>query len=155
MASFKGHIQGGLVASLGTIILVLKGESLLQFAQLPIILMAMISTLLGSLLPDIDHPQSLIGRRIRIVSQPIYKYVGHRTLTHSFIVVACLGGIVNTIGGKRGEILAIGIAIGMSSHIILDFFSKGGGVAFFYPLYPKKIYGVKLYKRKRKRRKRH
>ena len=32
----------------------------------------------GGLLPDIDHPESVIGRRVRFLSHPISAIFGHR-----------------------------------------------------------------------------
>lgn len=44
----------------------------------------------GSLLPDIDTPYSFIGRRCKLVSYPIYKIFGHRTITHSLFIWSLL-----------------------------------------------------------------
>jgi inner membrane protein len=44
----------------------------------------------GALLPDIDHPQSWVGRRARLISQPLAALIGHRGFTHSILaVIAC------------------------------------------------------------------
>ena len=49
---------------------------------------------LGSLLPDIDHPKSLVGRRLAWVSVPVAALVGHRGVTHSLLaVLACAAGL--------------------------------------------------------------
>ena len=39
----------------------------------------------GGLLPDIDHPDSKIGKMISPLSDFIISVVGHRTLTHSLL----------------------------------------------------------------------
>lgn len=44
--------------------------------------------LLTSLLPDIDHPRSLLGQRLRWISAPIARAFGHRGFTHSLLAVA-------------------------------------------------------------------
>lgn len=44
--------------------------------------------LLTSLLPDIDHPRSLLGQRLRWISVPIARAFGHRGFTHSLLAVA-------------------------------------------------------------------
>lgn len=49
---------------------------------------------LGSLLPDIDHPQSYLGRRLTPLSVPIFKLFGHRGITHSFLSLSILGIIL-------------------------------------------------------------
>ena len=46
---------------------------------------------IGALLPDIDHPSSWVGRRLRVISRPLAATIGHRGITHSLVaVVACL-----------------------------------------------------------------
>ena len=45
---------------------------------------------IGSLLPDVDHPKSWVGRRTRPVSTVIASMLGHRGVTHSAIAVAAL-----------------------------------------------------------------
>src|SRR4051812_14632718 len=44
----------------------------------------------GALLPDIDHPQSWVGRRIRPVSTALAAALGHRGITHSALAVVGL-----------------------------------------------------------------
>ncbi|WP_016586988.1 metal-dependent hydrolase, partial [Yersinia pestis] len=41
--------------------------------------------LLTSLLPDIDHPKSILGQRLKWVSVPIARVFGHRGFTHSLL----------------------------------------------------------------------
>ncbi len=43
-----------------------------------------------SLLPDIDHPESTIGRVFRPVSKKIQQKYGHRTITHSLFAILVL-----------------------------------------------------------------
>lgn len=45
------------------------------------------AALIASLLPDIDHPRSIIGRRLKWISLPISKTFGHRGCTHSLLIV--------------------------------------------------------------------
>ena len=42
----------------------------------------------GPLSPDIDHPKSWVGRRMKLISIPISKLFGHRGITHSIVAVA-------------------------------------------------------------------
>jgi inner membrane protein len=46
--------------------------------------------LLGALLPDIDHPGSLLGRRCWFISYPLHRCFGHRSITHSLLAVLLL-----------------------------------------------------------------
>jgi inner membrane protein len=41
--------------------------------------------ILGAIMPDIDHPKSVIGKMFYFISAPIERRYGHRTITHSFI----------------------------------------------------------------------
>lgn len=47
----------------------------------------LIGAFLGSLLPDIDHSGSRIGRIIRPFSWLIRLFFGHRKLTHSLLAI--------------------------------------------------------------------
>lgn len=45
------------------------------------------AALLTSLLPDIDHPKSVLGQRLRWLSVPISRAFGHRGFTHSLLAI--------------------------------------------------------------------
>lgn len=47
------------------------------------------AALLTSLLPDIDHPRSVLGRRFYWISVPIARIFGHRGFTHSILAILC------------------------------------------------------------------
>ena len=85
--------------------------------------------LLGSLLPDLDHPQSWLGRRIPFISIPLSALVGHRGVTHSlFAIAASLVGAFAGIqqwGGAFAPFL-LGISIGYASHLFGDWASNSG-----------------------------
>ncbi len=153
MAGYKGHLRGGMVTALILIIL-LAPHLAISRTPFNIILLSM-SILLGSLLPDIDHPHSLLGRYIPFISKPIYRYLGHRSLTHSLIFIYALVLIISLIGF---ELFAFGIGMGMLSHILLDlFWPNSRGVAFLYPFYKRRIDLMPNFfskKKKRRRRKR-
>ncbi len=78
---------------------------------------------LGSMLPDIDHPGSLVGRKLRVVSVPLSLLVGHRGITHSLLaVLACLGLLaVMGLGW-----LAAPVAVGYLSHLLADALTPSG-----------------------------
>jgi membrane-bound metal-dependent hydrolase YbcI (DUF457 family) len=76
----------------------------------------------GSLFPDIDHPQSAIGRVLFFLSIPINDRFGHRGMVHGFILwVPFL-----TIAMFAGNATAHWIAIGGISHILIDCFNLSG-----------------------------
>lgn len=85
---------------------------------------------LGSLLPDIDHPGSFLGKRNKIASGLTNKTFGHRGATHSF-----LGVILVFIGGTfiqfhylstSGRYVTFWLIFGYLFHLIEDSFSKEG-----------------------------
>jgi inner membrane protein len=78
---------------------------------------------LGSLLPDLDHPKSWIGRRVGMVSLMIAAVFGHRGITHSLLaVVGCLFGML--ILGKGA--IAPAVLVGYLSHLACDSLTKSG-----------------------------
>lgn len=78
---------------------------------------------LGSLLPDIDHPKSWLGRRIRPVSLLISKIFGHRGITHSLLaVIGCL--LCLRFIGKAN--FATAVMVGYLSHLLCDSLTKRG-----------------------------
>ncbi|MBM7607420.1 inner membrane protein [Lysinibacillus composti] len=95
--------------------------------------------LFGSLLPDIDHPKSYIGRRLRMTSFMISKTFGHRGIVHTPIVViaftAFLYFLTLQLSGIMQDVslsFVIGLGVGMLSHLLLDMMNKRG-IPFFYP----------------------
>lgn len=87
---------------------------------------------LGSLLPDIDHPQSYLGRRLTPLSVPIFKLFGHRGITHSFLSLSILG-IILTKSRYVNTYLSGGVLLGYLSHLIADMFTPTG-IPLFYPM---------------------
>jgi inner membrane protein len=49
---------------------------------------------LGALAPDIDNARSTIGQRAGVISKGIQHFAGHRTLFHSFLGLALVGGLI-------------------------------------------------------------
>jgi len=102
-----------------------------------------------SLLPDIDHPESTIGRVFRPVSKSIQQKYGHRTVTHSLFAIFTISIILLPIlllphlfwgrpgGGATGYVnpwsaFYSAALLAFSSHIFIDLFNKSG-VKFFAP----------------------
>lgn len=78
---------------------------------------------IGSLLPDVDHPQSFAGRRSLGLAQIIQKIFGHRGLTHSLIFAA---GVTVVSFACLPAKWAAGISLGYIGHLLGDLFSKTG-----------------------------
>ncbi|HLO77719.1 MAG TPA: metal-dependent hydrolase [Magnetospirillum sp.] len=84
---------------------------------------ALAAAALGSLLPDIDHPQSWAGRKLRPISVPLSMLVGHRGVTHSAIAV--LGGLAALLLMGMGW-MAAPLVIGYLSHLVADGLTPSG-----------------------------
>lgn len=78
----------------------------------------------GSLLPDVDHPKSWIGRRSRPVSTAIAAILGHRGVTHSAVAVFALVAVLAHAGYRRGAVSAL--AVGYLSHLAADMLTPQG-----------------------------
>lgn len=128
--NFGAHVCFGSVAGAGFMFLAQKNG----ISPEPVAFM--LSCTLGSVLPDIDHPKSYIGRRVPLIPKLLYKTVGHRTLTHSILFTLLASMLLYKLNHAAG----IGLWAGITSHIILDIctpFSKG--VSLFYPITRKRI----------------
>lgn len=81
------------------------------------------------LLPDIDHPKSLLGQRLPWISKPIARIFGHRGFTHSlFAVFAALALCylrVPADAALPGDVLQ-GMVVGYLSHIAADMLTPAG-----------------------------
>lgn len=85
---------------------------------------ALALTTLGSLLPDIDHPSSWVGRRVPVISRPLAAVFGHRGVTHSALaVLACLI-FLRWRGYNRPVIDPL--VIGYLSHLVADLLTSSG-----------------------------
>ena len=97
----KTHLGGGIVTSL-----LLCGGDVVSICWL----------IFGSILPDIDHPGSMIGKNVPLLP----KILKHRGFTHS-ILFCILMFFIN-----------FWLCIGCVVHIIMDMMTKQG-VELFYP----------------------
>ncbi len=95
---------------------------------------------LAALLPDIDHPESLVGRVFHPLSKFIQRKYGHRTVTHSVFAVLAVAlalapllalGFLFQLGKFHSWYAAL--LISFSSHIFIDLFNKSG-VRLFAPV---------------------
>ena len=84
----------------------------------------------GSMLPDVD----VVGFRFGVAYGDL---LGHRGLSHSLLVAACLAGLAALLAGRLGarRMLAFGVVfLATASHGLLDALTDGGlGVALLSP----------------------
>ncbi len=78
----------------------------------------------GSLLPDVDHPNSWLGRRVRPVSTALASTLGHRGLTHSAVAVVGLIAVLLQAGYRQSDVSAL--AVGYLSHLAADMLTPQG-----------------------------
>ena len=94
------------------------------------------ATMLTSILPDIDHPQSILGQRLFFLSRLISRIFGHRGFTHSLlasvmILIIFKIYIINYLLLPLDVIQ--GMILGYYSHIIADTLTPAG-VPLLWPL---------------------
>jgi inner membrane protein len=88
------------------------------------------ASLFGALLPDVDHINSRISRKLPILAWPFWG-VRHRGLTHSLIGFV---GLVLLMAALRLPVwAAVGIMFGFVSHLVADMVTVGG-VQLLWPL---------------------
>lgn len=84
--------------------------------------------LLGSIIPDLDHQRSFIGRIFFFISHPLNKKFGHRNITHSMVLWFPL-----FVLGITNYRWALWLSIGAITHLYLDCWNKTG-IALFRPV---------------------
>ncbi|MBS3156198.1 metal-dependent hydrolase [Candidatus Woesearchaeota archaeon] len=93
--------------------------------------------LFTGILPDIDHPKSKLGRKLKILSYPINFIFGHRGLFHSLFIALSSSFLIWIIFGDY----YIPFFIGFLSHLIADGITKQG-IDFTYPFNFFKVTGM-------------
>lgn len=95
---------------------------------------------IGAIFPDIDHPNSFIGRRMPITSGGMRKAFGHRGMVHSLVGAIVFTAIIRFLLISFNFPLEWGFwfLIGFLAHLIEDSFSKFG-IAWLQPIYDKNI----------------
>ncbi|MDC9582517.1 metal-dependent hydrolase [Xenorhabdus sp. PR6a] len=92
--------------------------------------------LLASLLPDIDHPSSTLGRLFRFISIPIARLCGHRGFTHSLLALLVGVTLFQTEIPSDWPIptdFVHAMIIGYISHLIADMLTPAG-IPLLWPL---------------------
>lgn len=78
----------------------------------------------GSVLPDMDHPGSWVGRRLWPLSHALARLLGHRGFTHSLVAVALCVAALRSHGVSRA--LSGPLVIGYLSHLAADLLTPAG-----------------------------
>lgn len=131
--NYKTHLNGGILAGL----YIISSKMINQ----PVVPMGIFlgGAVIGSILPDIDHKNSYIGKKTKKVSRVINKLAGHRKLFHAPLIYLLLYSM--GLGMDLRELLLIGMKglfLGIFSHLLLDSFTLGG-LPWFYPFSKKRF----------------
>ncbi|MBB1390221.1 metal-dependent hydrolase [Shewanella sp. SG44-6] len=125
--NFAGHVSLGCVSWLGYTALINDSFEAVVSAQT---LVLMPVAIFGALLPDIDHPNSTFGRRIRPVST-VLSWFSHRGITHSIWAIA---GSLYVLSAFDLSMLWIhALTIGYVSHLLGDSITPAG-IKPFWPV---------------------
>lgn len=139
----RTHVTGGMISSCVSLLLFKQS---VQTLPPPAALLTLGAGMLGSLFPDIDHPQSSLGRQLPIVSDGISLIMGHRGGMHS-LLAALLVGAAAALGMRfvisphylfLGGILVAAFVLGYLSHLALDALTPSG-VPFLWPFSERKF----------------
>jgi|26BtaG_2_1085354.scaffolds.fasta_scaffold00362_3 inner membrane protein len=93
-------------------------------------------TIIGSLLPDIDHTKSWIGKSVYPIAKWLSRHYGHRTITHSvfFLIGVFLLSIFIEKNFRPDYSISIILFFSLLSHLIFDMVTLAG-IPLFYPFY--------------------
>lgn len=140
---YPAHVVGGLTFGVLANYYVLQELPLIEQSsnQLLLTMSFLSGSVLGSLMPDIDHPNSFVGKRLKPVSYLVSLTAGHRGATHSPFVIVFIAALLSLLVQWFTKdiqqafllVLVAGFTVGAFSHIFLDSLTKGG-VPLFYPL---------------------
>jgi endonuclease I/membrane-bound metal-dependent hydrolase YbcI (DUF457 family) len=96
---------------------------------------ALVAASIGSLLPDLDTPKSLLGRFFWFIASPLEKAVGHRGLTHSLLAIPLYLLLALPLW-FLSPIWAYALVGGALSHLAIDTLSKQG-IKLLWPTPPR------------------
>lgn len=85
---------------------------------------------IGSLIPDIDEPNSIIGRKLKFLSYPINIFFGHRTITHNLILFTALAIFFYT----KEYTYLLALNVGILLHILQDSITYQGIKNGLFPI---------------------
>ena len=125
----KTHLTVGILTGIGVVYL----KNKLGFDISGSNILFVVGCSVGSLLPDIDIDNSMLGRYI-----PGWLFWEHRTVTHSIFFMIAIGLIGLLFKINLG--LTIGIVAGIATHLILDGMTPMGLPYLLFPFVVKKVY---------------
>ncbi|WP_017727828.1 metal-dependent hydrolase [Halalkalibacterium ligniniphilum] len=119
------HILGGLAAAtISTQLFDVHVQETLYFYS---------AALFGSVIPDICHPKSMVGRMVPFISHFLLRIFGHRSVTHSLLFLFLITWLTNLLMINGAADIQAGLLIGIVSHLILDAMTPRG-IRLLYPI---------------------
>lgn len=97
---------------------------------------------LAALIPDIDHPQAPIRRKLGCIGHLLFSGLKHRGVTHSLLALVAIGAAALT---SLPWLIGVVVTIGYLSHILADMLTVSGLPVFWpykkdsYHLIPKRL----------------
>lgn len=129
-------MQGKIHYTLGTVSGAYVGYT--AYGASPQCLFFFLGASIGSLLPDIDTPNSRIGKNIPIISFFIKLFLKHRGLLHTplcGIIFSILVGFLPVVGMYMG----LGLFLGYMLHLVQDTFTQQG-ISWAFPISNRKFH---------------
>lgn len=143
----KTHRLGGIVAGTALTAGIMLSNTPIDALGAGLIV---ISSAFASLLPDLDHPNSIASHRHKLISKFVRNFTEHRGFTHTLLCGGLLTMFIFLIGLSLPPIpryyigfVTIGFLTGYLSHLLLDIITPAG-LAIFAPVsnYTVRIIGV-------------
>lgn len=89
---------------------------------------------IAALLPDVDHPHSVLRNRSGVFGDALFGRLSHRGITHSAAALV----LVTTLSLLINPRLALIIGMGYASHLCADIITKHG-IALFAPISARRV----------------
>jgi inner membrane protein len=125
------HATAGLALGLAGI-----NFGIFSFLALPVGPGFLTLTLISSLLPDIDHRSSSMGRKLPGFSNAIQFGFGHRGIVHSLWGMLFFGGVAwficKTFSVGEWRLIVFAVCFGYFAHLASDSLTRAG-VRWLYP----------------------
>ncbi len=126
----KTHLACGAMVSAGTALLLRPIEGSM--------IIALAAGIAGSAFPDIDHPNSIISKKLKLGGKIIPFFFSHRGLFHTPFLYTMIGVIVLLFHPSASiQTYLTFFMIGVGSHILLDMLNPSG-IPVFFPITKKK-----------------
>lgn len=96
-----------------------------------------IGLVIGSLLPDVEESNSVVGRQFPLLSDWLNNKIGHRTYTHNiliYLVIFIIAYYQSLYSSNFIYVFLIGFSLGSILHSIEDCLTNGGVSGAMKPL---------------------